>query len=260
VRAKELTHELRRSDRHDPHADSGATRSLAVVASPLEGDHRARHGLDPRRARGHDRVCRFFTGFGIGGEYSAINSAIDELIPAKRRGRVDVAINGSYWAGAACGALLAVVALNTSIFVVDIGWRLCFGLGAVLGLGILLVRRSVPESPRWLFIHGREREAEDIAQGIERRVEADNQTGAPEPDREITVRQRRTIPLSLIVRSVVTLYPRRTVLGMALFIGQAFLYNSILFGLRHRRRGITGPLLFSSLIKTGDFPAAPAAA
>src|SRR5579884_3047885 len=168
-------------------------------------------------------VFRFFTGFGIGGEYSAINSAIDELIPAENRGRVDIGINGSYWAGAGAGALLAVLALNNTA--VDVGWRLCFGLG------VLIVRRSIPESPRWLFIHGREEEAERIVADIERQVKEDTGEELPEPEGEMTVRQRRTIPLSLTVRSVVTLYPRRSVLGLALFVGQAFLYNSILFGL-----------------------------
>ncbi len=174
---------------------------------------------------------RFLTGMGIGGEYSAINSAIDELIPANHRGRVDVSINGSYWLGGVGGSLLAVVMLNTAIFPVDLGWRLSFVLGAVIGLAVLLVRRNVPESPRWLFIHGREREAEKIVEDIEERVRESTGQDLPEPaDEELTVRQRRAIPLRLIVRSVVTMYPRRTILGLSLFIGQAFLYNSILFG------------------------------
>ena len=103
-------------------------------------------------------ACRFVTGMGIGGEYSAINSAIDELIPARHRGRIDIIINGTYWAGAAAGALLSVAALH--IFSPLLDWRICFGLGSILGLAILIVRRHVPESPRWLFIHGHEDEAE----------------------------------------------------------------------------------------------------
>jgi MFS family permease len=176
-------------------------------------------------------AVRFVTGLGIGGEYSAINSAIDELIPKHHRGRVDVSINGSYWLGGIGGSLLAVLMLNTNIFPTNLGWRLSFVLGAVIGLAVLLVRRYVPESPRWLFIHGREQEAEKIVSEIEQQVESETGQPLPEPEGEpLTVHQRRAIPLSMIVRSVVTMYPRRTVLGLSLFIGQAFLYNSILFG------------------------------
>ena len=107
-------------------------------------------------------AARFLTGAGIGGEYAAINSAIDELIPAEHRGRVDVAINGSFWVGAAGGALLTIPLLDPNVIDQAWGWRVAFGLGAVLAVGILLVRRNVPESPRWLFIHGREEEAEQI--------------------------------------------------------------------------------------------------
>jgi MFS family permease len=99
-------------------------------------------------------ACRFFTGAGIGGEYAAINSAIDELIPARVRGTVDLIINGSFWVGTAFGAALSLVLLDEKLFSADVGWRLAFGLGAVLAVGILFVRRNVPESPRWMFIHG----------------------------------------------------------------------------------------------------------
>jgi len=176
-------------------------------------------------------AVRFLTGMGIGGEYSAINSAIDELIPAKHRGRVDVSINGSYWLGGVGGSLLAVLLLNTSIFSTGLGWRLSFVLGGLIGLAVLLVRKHVPESPRWLFIHGREQEAEEIVEQIEAEVAESTGRELPQPQGEpMTVRQRRTIPLRLIIRSAVTMYPRRSFLGLSLFIGQAFLYNSILFG------------------------------
>jgi MFS family permease len=176
-------------------------------------------------------VVRFITGMGIGGEYAAINSAIDELIPKHHRGRVDVSINGSYWLGGIGGSLLAVLMLNTNIFPTDLGWRLSFVLGAVIGLAVLLVRRNVPESPRWLFIHGREQEAEQIVSEIEHTVERETGKPLPEPEGEpLEVHQRRAIPLHTILSTVVTRYPRRTILGLALFIGQAFLYNSILFG------------------------------
>lgn len=174
-------------------------------------------------------VCRFFTGSGIGGEYAAINSAIDELIPARWRGRVDLIINGSYWMGAAFGALMGIVALNPEFLPPNVGWRVAFALGAVFGLIILVVRRTVPESPRWLFIHGREDKADEVVSGIESRVIEEKGERLPQPSESVTIRQRRSIPLRLIARTVLTMYPRRSVLGFSLFIGQAFLYNSVFF-------------------------------
>ncbi|MDX6692221.1 MAG: hypothetical protein QOG15_3678 [Solirubrobacteraceae bacterium] len=176
-------------------------------------------------------VCRFFTGMGIGGEYAAINSAIDELIPARNRGQVDLAINGSFWVGAAIGGIASLALLDTSLFAGDVGWRLAFGAGAILGTGILIVRRHVPESPRWLFIHGREEEAERIVEQIEAEVRAEAAVELAEPDEYIEVRQREAIPFREIAAVTVKRYPRRAALGLSLFIGQAFLYNAVTFDL-----------------------------
>lgn len=175
-------------------------------------------------------LFRFLTGFGIGGEYAAINSAIDELIPSKYRGRVDLIINGSYWLGAMGGALLSVLALNTNIFPKDVGWRLTFALGVVLGLVILLVRRHVPESPRWMFIHGRSEGANELIDGVERQIEAEKGKPLPEPGSAITIEQRRSVGFGEIAKSLFQQYPKRAVLGFSLFVGQAFLYNAITFG------------------------------
>src|SRR6201987_3356087 len=171
-------------------------------------------------------ACRFVTGMGIGGEYSAINSAIDELISAAHRGRIDIIINGTYWLGAAAGALLSVAALH--IFSPLLNWRVCFGLGFILGLAILIVRRHVPESPRWLFIHGHEDEAEAVTRDIERQVVESTGAQLDEPDDTTRIRQRKSIGRWEITRAIVSHYPKRFVLGLALFVGQAFLYNSIL--------------------------------
>ncbi len=174
-------------------------------------------------------ACRFLTGAGIGGEYAAINSAIDELIPKKYRGRVDVAINGSFWVGAAGGALLTIPLLDPTVVDQAWGWRAAFGLGAILAVGILVVRRNVPESPRWLFIHGREDEGERIVRDIEGRVIDDLGHDLDRVSETITIRQRKTIGLGTIAHTVFTRYPRRTALCLSLFIGQAFLYNAFFF-------------------------------
>jgi MFS family permease len=174
-------------------------------------------------------ICRFFTGAGIGGEYAAINSAIDELIPAARRGVVDLAINGSFWLGTAFGASLSVLLLNPAFFAPGIGWRLAFGLGAFLGLLILLVRRNVPESPRWMFIHGRDKEADQLVRKIEDDVEEATGEKLSDVHETLKVRQRKSIGFGVIIKTAVQRYPKRVVLGLSLFIGQAFLYNAVFF-------------------------------
>ncbi len=186
-------------------------------------------------------VARFFTGAGIGGEYAAINSAIDELIPARVRGRVDLIINGTYWLGSAAGAAGALVLLDTSNFPPNIGWRLAFGIGAIFGIFVLLVRRNIPESPRWLFIHGRDEEAEQIVGEIEQDVQRETGQPLPEPQgKPLKIRQRQAIPFVEIARVAFKLYPKRAVLGLALFIGQAFLYNGVTFNLGTLLSGFYG--------------------
>src|SRR4051812_15091435 len=172
---------------------------------------------------------RFLTGLGIGGEYAAINSAIDELIPARARGWVDLAINGSYWLGAAVGAALSGLLLNTSLFPADVGWRLAFFLGAALAVGIMLVRRHVPESPRWLMIHGHDEEAERLVGSIEREVEERTGQKLREPRETIEVEQRGSTGFVEIARTLFSRYPTRSINGFMLLATQAFVYNGVIF-------------------------------
>ena len=174
-------------------------------------------------------VFRAITGAGIGGEYAAVNSAIDELIPARIRGRVDLIVNGSFWLGAAAGSLGTIVLLDPAIFPVNLGWRLGFGIGAGLGLIILVLREYVPESPRWLATHGRHKEAEAAVREIEERVERDIGKKLVRAEGSLTIHPRRSFGFGVVARTMFTRYRTRSFLGLSLMIAQAFLYNSVSF-------------------------------
>jgi MFS family permease len=172
-------------------------------------------------------IFRILAGSGIGGEYAAINSAIDELIPARVRGRVDIIINGTWWLGTAAAAFLSYELLNH--IRESLSWRLGFAVGAILALGIIAIRRFIPESPRWLLTHGRPERAEQIVAQIEEEVRKEHPV-LPEPDGEpLLVHRIERLNFSSIAKYVIQNYPSRGVLGLALMIGQAFLYNSIFF-------------------------------
>lgn len=171
-------------------------------------------------------ALRFLTGAGIGGEYAAINSAIQEFMPARLRGRVDLAVNGSFWIGAALGAAGAVLVLDPALFSAAWGWRIAFVIGGALALAILILRRFVPESPRWLLLHRRASEAAEIVSRIEAQA---NPTPRSGPVRTITLDPKGKAGWFALFGVLIRRYPRRTVLGLSLMTAQAFLYNAIFF-------------------------------
>jgi MFS family permease len=174
-------------------------------------------------------LFRFITGAGIGGEYAAINSAIDELIPARVRGKVDLIINGTYWVGAAMGSVSTLVILNPAIFSINVGWRLGFGVGAILGLGILALRKYVPESPRWLVTHGKMDEAEKIVLEIEKQAELESGKPLAKAEKPLLIHPQKSFGFGVIARAMFTTYRQRSILGLSLMVAQAFLYNAIFF-------------------------------
>ncbi len=175
-------------------------------------------------------LFRFLTGAGIGGEYSAINSTIQELIPARYRGRLNLMINGSFWVGAALGALVAVALLNPKWFGAELGWRLAFLTGAAIGCAVFAMRMWIPESPRWLAIHGREAEGERVVAGIEQRFRDAGATLAPVPaDAAIRLVSRTHTPLAEAFEALFVRFRLRTLVGLALMVSQAFFYNAIFF-------------------------------
>jgi MFS family permease len=173
-------------------------------------------------------ASRFIAGMGIGGEYAAINSAIDELIPAKYRGRVDIAVNGTYWGGALIATLFFIFVINH--LPVSYSWRVAFLVGPALGFVILFVRKNLPESPRWLLMHGREQEAEAAVAEIERLTERGGGVLGPiDESKAIEITPAANIGFVALARTLFVHYPRRAILGASLMITQSFLYNAIFF-------------------------------
>src|SRR5438105_2513650 len=175
-------------------------------------------------------LFRFLAGMGIGGEYTAINSAIDELIPSYYRGRVDIAVNGTYWAGAMIGAAASILLLNPHLLPINVGWRIGFFIGPAAGLIIIYLRRAIPESPRWLMTHGHEEEAERIVDEIEERVRREGVRLEPVPEsKALEISARGAVSYVEIAKTLLREYPSRSFLGFSMMVTQAFLYNAIFF-------------------------------
>jgi MFS family permease len=174
-------------------------------------------------------LFRFLTGAGIGGEYTAINSTIQELVPARYRGWTDLVINGSFWIGAALGATSAIVLLDPALIGPDLGWRLAYLTGACLGLIVFVMRMWIPESPRWLMIHGRPDEAHAIVDDIERSVTGGAQDPRQHAWPKIRLRMRDHTPLGEVAHTLFSTYRQRSLVGLALMTAQAFFYNAIFF-------------------------------
>jgi MFS family permease len=174
-------------------------------------------------------LFRFLTGLGIGGEYAAINSAVDELIPGKVRGTVDLIVNATFWIGASMGSLAAFLLLGGHGPPQWLGWRLAFGVGGTLGLGVLLLRLAVPESPRWLMLRGREQEAATIVKDIEHRVSATAGRLPPPEGAKLKLKTRDHTPWGEIFKHMTGAARSRSILGLVLMMGQAFFFNAVFF-------------------------------
>jgi MFS family permease len=174
-------------------------------------------------------LFRFLTGAGIGGEYTAINSTIQELVPARYRGWTDLVINGSFWVGAAMGAGGSIVLLDPALLDPDLGWRCAFLIGALLGLVIFIMRLWIPESPRWLMTHGRADEANAIVRSIEDEFRSRGHRWSPDPLPKLRLRARRYTPLREVFNTLFHEQRRRTLVGLSLMAAQAFFYNAIFF-------------------------------
>jgi len=175
-------------------------------------------------------IFRFIAGLGIGGEYTAINSAIDELIPSRYRGRVDIAVNGTYWGGAMIGATANLWLLDPNVIAVDWGWRIGFFIGPVLGLIIIYLRRHIPESPRWLMTHGKLAEAERTVDEIEAGVRREGVTlSEVPPDKAMSIVEAPRLGFRTVSGIFLKKYPKRSFLGFSMMVTQSFLYNAIFF-------------------------------